>query len=619
MRIGKLTSQALAILLLCSVVFTQTPTTESDAEKEKKKKETAERVVKLLDDAIAEGGSLRLPQNRAVVMAIAGDLYWKYDSKRSRGLFRSAAEEILVFNQEAEKERRESPDAYAGVFDYSTDVRFEILPLVAKHDAELAFDLLMLTRSARIAEAIAKMALPNAKSPGDGMFSFNPDRQRVASELALEQRFALLAADENPEKAIKMIKESLAKGISTNVLALLQKLNKKDEKKATELAGDVIKKLVDSDLARDEEVLRTAMSFLQFAFKPPKGKDAKEKQFTFSESLVKDLAAKMASTFLQGPKTMTMAMMLDQAMPVLEKFAPDKLPFLRQRQAELEAGMPPEFKRMQEQQKLWNPNSTPEEILAQLPKLQNEYEKVSAHESLIRKIGEIEDDARARKLIDQIQDEKTRTRAQDTYEAARIGRTASAGKLEDAKKLIGNLTKKKMQIERLVALATDFHKKGGEKEIAMAKGLMKDAKALTNENAETAEDWIDVMEVVKGYALIEPDTAFRMFEPFVDMVNEYIHANSVLSKYNARSSTFRKGELAIKVSGNPYDQIPLFRFMPQMHLLGKADLERMNTVADRFNRADSRSMVKLYVLQGFLKDDSKPDETVHGGMMIINY
>src|SRR5687768_8035949 len=116
---------------------------------------------------------------------------------------------------------------------------------------------------------------------------------------------------------------------------------------------------------------------------------------------------------------------------------------------------------------------------------------------------------------------------------------------------------------------------------------MKDAKALTNESAESGEDWVDVMEVVKGYAMIEPETAFQMFGPFVDMANEYIHAYAVLSKYNARSPAFRKGEMVLKVSGNNWDS-PLFRFMPQMHLLGKADLERMNTIADRFSRPDSR-------------------------------
>lgn len=47
--------------LFASLIFAQIAPTES--EKEKNNKETDERVVKLLDDAIAEGGSLRLPQN----------------------------------------------------------------------------------------------------------------------------------------------------------------------------------------------------------------------------------------------------------------------------------------------------------------------------------------------------------------------------------------------------------------------------------------------------------------------------------------------------------------------------------------------------------------------------
>jgi hypothetical protein len=64
----------------------------------------------------------------------------------------------------------------------------------------------------------------------------------VSQEIALEQRFAVLAAEQNPDKAIKLIKESLAKGISYNVLPLLQKLNQKDEKKASALADDVVKK-----------------------------------------------------------------------------------------------------------------------------------------------------------------------------------------------------------------------------------------------------------------------------------------------------------------------------------------------------------------------------------------
>lgn len=607
MAVRRFTILASAMFLLCSFAIAQTEPISADLEKDKKKKEIDERVMQLLDQAVGESNTLRLPQNRAIVYAISGDLYWKFDDKRSRELFRSAAAEIVTFNQESEKEKRESTNAFSDVFDFSSNVRSEILPLIAKRDAELALELLLQTRPAKLTEAMAKAAMPNAKAGAD-MMSFNPDKMRVSQELALEQHFALLAADENPDKAIKLIKESLAKGISPNVIPLLQKLFKKDEKKATELAGDVVKKLVDSDLAKNDDDMRAATMFLQFAFKPAAAASTKEKTFAFTDAQIKDLAGKMATALLQPSRSMTMAMMLGQLLPMLEKFAPDKAGPLKQRQAENEAGMPPEFKRMQEQQKLWSPNSTPDEILAQLPKLQNEYEKISAYQSLTQKIGEIEDETRAKRLIDQIPDEKTRTAALDAFEATRIERTAASGKLDEARKLIGNLTKKKIQIQRLVALALSFHKKGGEKDIAAAKGLMKDARALTSESAETTDDIADIVEVVRGYASIDADTAFRLFEPVVDQINEHLQASAVLAKFNSQSSAFKKGELVMKVSGNQWDS-PLFRFIPQMQLLGKADLERMNTLADRFGRNDSRTLVKLYVLQGFLKDDKKSEDS----------
>ena len=50
----------------------------------------------------------------------------------------------------------------------------------------------------------------------------------------------------------------------------------------------------------------------------------------------------------------------------------------------------------------------------------------------------------------------------------------------------------------------------------------------------------------------------------------------------------------------------LFRYIPQNQMLGKADLNRMSQAADKFTRSDIRTLVRLFVLQGFLKDDKKP-------------
>ncbi len=614
----KLTTLLLMVFFANLCAFAQDKPTETTSEKEKKKKEIDERVIDLLDQAIAGADTLRLAQNRAVVFAMAGDMYWKYDEKKSRELFRNAAAELVSFNLESAKEKRESQDVYADVFEYNVPARSEILPLVAKHDPELALELLVQTRSAKLSEAMLKASLPNAKSSGSDMMNFNPDRQRVAQELALEQQFAVMAADANPEKAIKLIKESISKGISVNVIPLLQKLNKKEPKKATELGGDVIAKLVDSDLAKNEEDMRAALNFLQFAFKPPAATDAKTKAFTFTEEQIKKLATAVADALLQPSKSMISAMLLSQAMSMLEKFAPEKVRFLKQRQTENESSMPSELKKMQEQRLIWDANSTPEDIIAQLSKLQNDYEKASAYSALSRKIGEIEDETRAKKLIDQIPDEKARTNAMEQFEAARIGRSAKAGKLDDARKLIGNLTKKKTQIQRLVALAIDFQKKGGDKDKEVAIALMKDAKALTSEFPETNEDLNDAMEVVKGYAAVDPDIAFKLFDPVIDQINEYIQASAVLGKFEPQYSNFKKGEMQLKIKGQNWEQ-PLFRYIPQMQALAKADLEKMNALSDRFARNDSRTIVRLYILQGFLKDEREEDPAPYYGNNYVIY
>lgn len=616
MKFSRFICLTLLGLILFTTTFSQTSTTESKTEKEKTQKELEKRVLEMLDQAVSDAASLKLPQNRAIVYAIAGDLYWKFDEKRARELFRNSANDILVANLEAEKDKKADDDPYSGIFEFS-DIRSEILPLIAKHDADLALELLVQTRSAKLTEALAKATQPNAKQ-GGGMLNFNPEQYRVRQEIALEQRFAVLAAEQNPDKAIKLIKDSLAKGVSWNVLPLLQKINQKDEKKASALADDIIKKLVDTDLTKKNEDLGAAIRFLQYATNPNAPKNPKEKQFKFTDAQLKDLAEKLVNTFLQPSNSLEMTMGISRAMPSLEKIVPTKVSLLKQKQTEALKNLPPEVRRFQQQEKLWNPNSTPEEILAELSKL-NEYEKADAYQSLTNKIAQIEDEARAKKLIEQIPDEKARERASEQYESAKISRTAKDGRLDEAKKLIGNLSKKKTQINKLVSLAMEFHKKDTEKDRETAASLMKDAKALANEFPEDEDELNDLMEIVKGYAVVNPNEAFRIFDPIVDQINDFVQASAILSKYNKRNRAFKKGELLMKVNGYSWDGLLLFRYINQIQLLGKADLNRMNLFSDKFTRNDARTIVKLFVAQGFLKEEKKGENNDNSGEGVIYF
>lgn len=618
MSLDKLISLILTLLVLAVFCFAQDSKSTPDPEKEKAKKEQDEKVMQMLDQVISDAALLRLPQNKAIVFAMAGDLYWKFDEKKSRDLFRSAASEILAHNADVEREKRESTDdMFTSFFDFN-DPRQQVLPLVAKNDGELALELLLQTRPAIVAEAILKASAPNARS--EGMFNFNPDYQRVRQEIALEQRFALLAADENPDKAIKMIKDSLSRGISFNAFELLQKLNKKDEKKASDLAGEIIRKIIDTDLTRREDELQAAVAFLQVSTRDiPPEVESKGKMFRFSEAQAKEVANKLVSTFMQPVNSTSMSMAMTRALPSLEKLVPDKANLLKQRQAENRKNLPTEYRRMERMEKLWSPNSTAEEILAEIPKLQNEYEKSTAYQAVAGKIAQIDDEARAKKLIDQIGDEKARTQALERFESAKISRAASAGKLEDAKKMIGGLTNKKLQVQKLVSLAQNYHKKGTEADIESANGLMKNARSLINESPEDEDELNNLMEVVRGYATVDPDVAFRLFEPIVDQINDIVHATAILSKYNKRTRSFKKGEMILRVNNSPFDGVLLFRYLNQIQLLGKADLAKMASLSDRFQRSDARSIVKLVAIQGFSKDEKKPDGPTQTDYIFTEY
>ncbi len=599
------------VLLIVSITFAQTSPTESQSDKEKKQKELEKQVLQMLDQAVGDATTLKLPRNRAIVFGIAGDLFWKFDEKRSRQLFRDMANDLIVSDLEAEKEKKESNDPdrfYGGDFENARSI---VLVLVAKHDADLALELLVQTRSAKITEALAKAAQPKQKEES-GMFNFDQTSYLAREELRLEQQFAVLAAEQNPDKAIKLLRDSLAKGVSGIVFELLSKINKKDADKAKTLADEIVKKIVDTDLTKKPEEMEVAMMLLRIAAKPETAASAKQKRYKFSDAQTKEIAGKLFTTFMLPSTSLGTSLMFSRVQPMLEKTLPEKAALLKQRKAELSKNLPPEMKQWEQMSKIWSPNSTAEELLAEIPKL-DENMRERAYDALGQKIAKVEDEAKAKKLIEQIPDEKARERATEKYESAKIDRTANTGNLEAAKKLIGNLGQKKNQIKKLVALALEFKKKKTEKDLETAANLMKDAKGLVNEFPEDEDELNDLMEVVKGYAIINPNEAFRLFDPIVDQINDYVQASAILSKYNKRSETFKKGELLLSVNQSYWnDGLLIFRYIGQMQLLGKADLSRMTTLSDKFQRNDSRTIVKLFVAQGFLKEDKEDEDKQFG-------
>lgn len=583
------------VMILCAPATLCAQASEQDAEKAKAKLERDKRIAEMVEQAVAEVAALRLSGNRAVIFTLAGDIYWRLDPERSRVLFRKAISEIQAHQMEAAAARTESPASGVAVtYSNAVDIRNEILPVVSRRDPVLALEMLFQTRPQEVAEAMARY--PDDAVPILPGSVPDPGRNLAARERSFEESMQQMVARSDPEKSIKFIRDSLAKGLNRNVLPVLESLRQKDPKAALELGEEVIRKALNADLTRNEADFRTAVSFLQFAAQPLPANSV-GRTFNFSNEQAKELAIKVVSTYLQNPSPPASIneLMRRSTTPIFEKFVPERAVQLKLRISQNTARAQSSSGRGQP--RLWNSNSTPEELVAVISKIKNASERASVSGLLANKISQIQDEDRARKLIEQIPDANLRARATEQLEANKVNRTAQTGKLDEARGMIEGLANRRMKVQRLVGLAMQYYSRRTAETLEQARAAMNDARALVRDQPESGDDLQDLMQLVSGYSVIEPDVAFRIFEQTIPQFNEIIGASAVLDKFTRRSRSFEKGEIVMRINQVPGDELMLFRYINEIQMLGRADLERTLSLADRFDRNDTRAIVKLLVLR----------------------
>src|SRR5688572_33393671 len=137
---------------------TQQPTAE---ELEKQKAEREKNAYRLLDQVIDEAQSLRLTENRVRVQINAADALWEKNQGRARSLFTMAADGIaeIVRNPPAIN-TRQNPGQ--GQDRRAFQLRQELVLAAAKHDAQLAYQLLATTKPA---VPVAQTANPGGPRP----------------------------------------------------------------------------------------------------------------------------------------------------------------------------------------------------------------------------------------------------------------------------------------------------------------------------------------------------------------------------------------------------------------------------------------------------------------------
>ncbi|HMH42995.1 MAG TPA: hypothetical protein VK557_05895 [Pyrinomonadaceae bacterium] len=603
----KSTLSLISILLPLIIITTAPPQAAAQVdEKEKAEKELAKRqelekkALRLLDETVGAAWSLKLPENRFYVLTKAADLVWPHDEKRARSLFWEALNSLnLPGNQAVDgtapknppandtakpsptktptKEQAEALNQY-----YATlQTRREFLRKVAQRDPQLALDMLHASRP----------LLPRQIA---GMF-------QSADDIDLEQEITYAAAANDPTRALQIAHESMAKGLTFQILSFLDQVLQKDEHAGSQLAGEIISKL-NTENFNTSAAPYIAMQLLQLSrtggavLRASLSLDSSFKRLKLDDDQKQELVNMLTDAALSVTKPQDILLNIRFVMPEIEQYAPDRAAKLKVQIAEFDRTLP-------QAQRDWNnfnamfENATPEEMIKSANKVAGDQRARLFYSAAAKAVARGETD-RYRELINsQIENEDERTTALDSLNTEQMYYDFSQGKADDLEKLFPLIRAKEQRVMAMTQLAVMLEKKGQHDE---AVTLLDDARALVKVDLTNEKESNALLAVMLGYSLVDSPKAFAMIEPIIDRTNEDVSKLVLLDKI-VKSGAIKNGEIIMNQPRIPID-FAMLQYSPGVAALGKADFDRTRALADRFQRNELRIVARLLLAQAILRD-----------------
>lgn len=494
-------------------------------------------------------------------------------------------------------------------FGRNTSPRADILKTIAARDAELALELLYVTRPANIAAALASYTrsqpkTAGTKNPGD-MMEQQQNRFLAENELRLEQGFSEKVAENDPSLAAKMLRESIAKnGVTTSAFSILEKINSKDSELAVKLLNEINQKLVGESYDGENEKNNLVIVFLRRFYidvdkDSAKSKDKDKKPLKLELGAAKELANKVADGFLKSDsssRAMNVYFQLRAIVPVLEKIIPERAALLKQKQEAMKKSLPEEMTAFDD---IWGDdgNRSPEKSIDAAAKAPAQIRGFMYRNAIneAAKSGNME---AVRASLSKAPEGKERDEAIAYLDSKVAEKKIEEGKSDEARKIIDSLGSTKEKVERLVQMAISFQQKNTKEDKEIAAKLMTDARGLIDYSPEDEDAANDFLRIVSGYASIEPSTAFSMLDTFADQANELVNASATVAKFDKNNPNFKNGEL-IMTRGLPRIGGKILGYGKEAQILANEDIDRLQNIAGKFQRPDAQILLKLYIVQAF--------------------
>lgn len=549
------------VLLVAFSARSQEPAVARSSDESAAKQKKA---IELLESVAGQMGSLRSAENRARIGSNVADLLWDHDEKRSRSLFVSIEEDIRAgFN---DTDMDESTHRHAlMVFG---KLRGDILERIAKHDPELALEFLRATRP-----------------PSDMQLPY----EMRADEKALELRLAGLIAAKNPQLALKLGLESLAKGLSNDLLSVLAQLQQKDKESALSFYKAIVDKLKSVNLAQDYLATEFVLTLAQ-GFQPPQ---ADEQVYRDLMGILLANASGCANT--REEDAPQICWRLGSVFSKIEKYYGVRAAPLKRWAGDAQSVDESASLRWAQVREVIE-KGTVDEILAlaaRYPELQNEL-----YWGAMMKAKDSGDVARARRIASDFPDEERRGYMLAQIDRDQMWKSVNAEKLATLQQELNRLRSNEERIQALLYVAGQVG--GNDRKAAL--GLLNQAGQILDSTKAGKTQLEGQIALAAMYCSLKSDRGFAIMESLMPKLNELVAAAAALDGVD--NNYLREGEWTMTSAGGI--GALLTNLAQNARSFVEFDFDRTVALAAQFERPELRVMAVSKIAQAVLSNDRNP-------------
>lgn len=527
-----------------------------------------EKAFKLLESAATQVNNLQSPENRARLGANIADSLWDHDQKNARALFALVQDDIKA-GISADRNFRDGREHLQ--WKVFLKLRVDTVERIAKHDAELALTFLKAT------EPTSGPPLPD-------------DIEESMRDLDI--RLARRAASNNPDLALKLARQSLAEGVSDDLLHVLKQLNKTHKEQAMILYKEVVNKLRGENLTDNWGTIRFAES-LVYSFKPATPNDPTFRELIgllITGALEKGCGNKASLEQHEGEFCRLVASLL----PQLERIDPRAVQLKRwvRPADDVKYVSPDTFYELVEIIE----DGSVEEILAFASKHPDLNDEI--YRQAVIKASESGDFEQARRIAkDRIADpEKKRVLLDDLDRRERQGQTDDS-LLAEIEEILNHI---QTVPERIRTLLT-YTAKLGRNNRPVALKLLKRGTELADTLKPGKDQTEAQLALAVHYCFAKSDRGFALMEPLVPKLNELVEAAMKLDGYE--TGYVRDGEWIMSANGRV--GAILTNLSDNAGSFAWCDFDRAVSLAAQFERTEIRLMAHVKLAQAILAGPPK--------------